>query len=142
MRVTIVASVTEQNKKNPKIDEISYYELYSIATTSFTPPQTLTFFQLHSITTKTCKTQQQTCTEHLPKNCDSLFTSSYYTPHSISTSSFTPRYALDIPSPHSIATSSNKTQQLMRTKHFPRRPILSLLLSSATTTTRDDGRQQ
>jgi len=37
--------------KNPKLDEIIGYELYSIATTSFTPPHTLTINLLHSIST-------------------------------------------------------------------------------------------
>ena len=55
--VTTVASVTEQNdffRKNNH--ESSYYKLYSIAITSFTPPYTLTINFVHPITTKTCKT--------------------------------------------------------------------------------------
>jgi len=34
-----------------KIDEISYYELYSIATTSFSPPYATTIPQILSIST-------------------------------------------------------------------------------------------
>ena len=52
---------------------------------------------------------------------DLLFENSYYTPYSIATPSFTPRYALVSPSPHSIATSNNKTQQPTRTEHLPER---------------------
>ena len=67
MRVTTVASVTEQHDFSKKINESSNYELYSIATTSFVPPHTITTPQLHAISIKTCKTQQLTRTEHLPK---------------------------------------------------------------------------
>ena len=50
--VTTVASVTEQNKiKSEKIYECSYYEVYSISTTSFVPPHALRTPQLHSIST-------------------------------------------------------------------------------------------
>ena len=40
-----------------KIDEISFHELYSISTPSFTPPYTLTTYLLHAISTKTYETQ-------------------------------------------------------------------------------------
>jgi len=51
-----------------KINENIYYELYSITTSSSTPPHTLTIAVLHSISTKSNKTQQLTRKEHLPKN--------------------------------------------------------------------------
>jgi len=56
MRVTTVASDGQLPKKLISIDENSYYEPYSIATTSLTPPHTLTIPLPHSITTKNCKT--------------------------------------------------------------------------------------
>jgi len=40
-------------KKIRKINESSYYELYSIDKLSLTPPHTLTIPQLHAISTKT-----------------------------------------------------------------------------------------
>ena len=57
MRMMTVVSVTEKNIFSKiKYDEISYYELYSIATSSFTPSHTLMVPLLHSISTKTCET--------------------------------------------------------------------------------------
>ena len=47
MGVTTVTSVTEQHVFS--INESSYYELYSIATPSFTLPYTLTIYLLHFI---------------------------------------------------------------------------------------------
>jgi len=41
MRVTTVACVKEQQQINSEINECSYYELYSISTSSSTPPHTL-----------------------------------------------------------------------------------------------------
>jgi len=40
-----------------KIDEISYYEPYFIATASFAPPNALTIPLLHDITAATCETK-------------------------------------------------------------------------------------
>ena len=103
-----------------KIDESSYYELYSIASSSFTPPYTLTIPMIHLISTKTCETHQPIRTEHLPKRRLSfLNTSSYYAPHSTDTSSFNPGYALLIPSSHFRATTSNKSQQLTHLGDLP-----------------------
>ena len=45
--------------------------------------------------------------------------SSNYKSHSLATSSFFPGYALTIPFTHSIATTSNETQQPTRTEHLP-----------------------
>jgi len=127
MRVTTVASVRSKIIFSKKIDYSSYYEVYSIATTSFTPPHTLTIPQLYSISTTTCETQQLTRTEHLPKTRASLNESRYFTSHSIDTFSFTSRYALDIPPPHFISATSNETQQSTRTDLLPHRRFLSLL---------------
>ena len=74
MRVTTVASVMGAiTILIPKINEINYYELYSIATSSFTPPHTLTIPLLHSISTTINKTQQLTHTKHLPETTTSDF---------------------------------------------------------------------
>jgi len=67
MRVTTVASVTEQNDFCEKINESSYYELYSIATTSLTPPHAPTITVLQYISIISNETQQPTRTEHLPE---------------------------------------------------------------------------
>ena len=109
MRVTTVASVTEQNNVFRKKIENSYYKLYSIATPSSTPPYTIKIPLLHPASTITYETQQPTRTEHLPKN-ETFDKNSHYKPYSIATSSFTPRYALVIPFPHFIATKSIETQ--------------------------------
>ena len=67
-RVTTVASVTEQNNDfPPNFDENSYYELYSIATTSLIPPYTLTIHKLHFLSIASNKTQKLTRTEHSRK---------------------------------------------------------------------------
>ena len=58
------------------------------------------------------------------ENVFCLDESSYYTPYSITTSSSTPRYAPEIPSPHSTLTTNNKTQHPTRTEHFPHRQFL------------------
>ena len=109
MRMTTVISLTEQMIFFQKIiNEISYYEVYSIATSSLTPPYTLKTPQLHATSTKTCETPQPTRTEHLPET--TIDTNSYYTPNSTATSSFTPRYALVIPYPHFISITNFETQ--------------------------------
>ena len=120
MRVTTVDGVTTQNGFSEKnIDESSYYEVYSIATSSFTIPRTITIPLIHSISTASNKTQNPTLTDHLPETTTSLDASSYYTPHSSTTSSFTPRYALAISPPHSKSTTGNEMQQPMRTHLLP-----------------------
>ena len=64
--------------------------------------------QLHSTSTAINETQQLTRTEHLPKTT-SPDSNSYYTPHSIATTPFAPRYALVIKSPPSISTTNVNT---------------------------------
>ena len=67
MRVTTV----ESGRSNNEIPEIfrrkSYYELYSIATPSFTSPHNLTVLLRHDIATTSKETQKMTRTEHLPE---------------------------------------------------------------------------
>ena len=69
MRVTTVASVTEQHIYFSKINESSYYEPYSIAYDNIGPRHALTIPVLHDISTASNETQQPTPTKHLP-NCD------------------------------------------------------------------------
>jgi len=57
MRVTTVDSVAEQNTNKIRKIEISYYKVYSIDTTSFTPPHTLTIPLLLVTSTTSNKTQ-------------------------------------------------------------------------------------
>ena len=52
MRVITVATVTDQNILNSLLIEISYYDRYSIDTSSFTPPHNLLFHLLHSVSNK------------------------------------------------------------------------------------------
>ena len=70
MRVTTVAIVTSIYEISKSLDEISYYEVYSIATSSFTPPHALAIYFLQAISITSNETQQKTRTEHLPKNDD------------------------------------------------------------------------
>ena len=88
-------------------NESSYYAPHSIATSSFALRYALTISSPHSITTTSNKTQQPTRTEHLPKpRFPFLRRNSYYKPHSITTASFTPLYALSNPPAHSVSTTS------------------------------------
>jgi len=65
-----------------KNDENSYYEVYSIATPSFAPPNTLTIPLLYSIKQKLVKFSSRRVRSTSPKLTDA---SSYYAPHSIAT---------------------------------------------------------
>ena len=89
MRVTTVASVTEQNYfyENKSTKAAATKSIRS-HTFSFTPPQTLTIPVLHAISATSNETKKLERTEHLPKRRTSD-ASSYYEPYSIATSSFT-----------------------------------------------------
>ena len=115
MRVTTLSSVTEQMIFPKKINEISYYEPYSIATALFTLPHTLTIPLLHTIQQQLAKRSSRRVRSTSQKR-ESQNENSYFTPHLIAMSSFAPRYAPAIPFTHSIAATSNKTQYLTHTE--------------------------
>ena len=84
MRITTVASVTERKDFFPENHESSCYELYSIVTSSFTPPHTPTIPQLHFTSTKNLRNAVADA-YGAPAQKSDLHKSSYYTPHSIAT---------------------------------------------------------
>ena len=61
MQATTVASVTEKSIVNSLLVEISCYEVYSIATASFTPPHALTIPVLRSISNKNFRRVGEVC---------------------------------------------------------------------------------
>ena len=67
MQIRTVAIVTERKMIFFPKHEFSYYEPYSISTTSLTPKHPLTVRIKLSISIKTCETQQPTRTENLPQ---------------------------------------------------------------------------
>ena len=132
MRVTTVARVTEQNDffrkyiRRRKQILRSLFDRYIIIHHTTHPNDPSNFTQKQQQSTKRSIRRVRST---FPKREPPRNKNSYYELYLIVTSSFTPRNALTIPSPHFTSTTSNKTLQPTRTEHFPRHRFLSLLRS-------------
>ena len=116
MRVTTVASVTEQyNQRNQLLQSLFDRYIVIHPTTHPHDPSAALHINVNF------KNAISDVYEAPPQTRTSLDENSYYEPYSIDTSSFSPRYALIIPSPYSIATKNDKAQHQTRTDLLPPR---------------------
>jgi len=114
-----------------EIDESNYYELYSVDTAIFTPPHTITIHLIYSVSTKNFKTQQPTCTEHLPEQQPSqqlLLLRTLFDRYVL----IHPTTHCPIPLLHSISTKNFKTQQPTCIEHLPKTTTFPSLTQATT----------